>query len=254
MRAGAALEAPGGVEQAAELGEVSRLVGEDALGHVDQRQHLLELGGLVRDAVGLLHVRGEAGEAGEEHHQIGVELALALGRDDDRADREVAVGEVDAVEAAEGRGDLVLPAAGLGAQLTLQPDGLPGQAVLGGVGALHAVEGVEHAHGEGRGGAKARAGGKVGLVGDAHLAHVEHLHGVAHGGVGDPLDPRVDELRGIIEEARQMARRDVAVLVERGRDDRAAVLVEELRHVRAAAEERHTEGCASDNHLFNPSK
>ena len=134
-------------------------------------------------AVGLLHVRGEAGEAGEEHHQVGVELALALGRDDDRAHREVPVGEVDAVEAAEGRGDLVLPAAGLSTQLALQTDGLPGQAVLGGLGALHAVEGVEHAHGEGRQGAQTRARGKVGLVGDAHLAHVEHLHGVAHRGV-----------------------------------------------------------------------
>lgn len=41
LRAGAALEAPGGVEQPAELGEARRLVGEHALGHIDQRQHLL---------------------------------------------------------------------------------------------------------------------------------------------------------------------------------------------------------------------
>lgn len=153
---------------------------------------------------------------------------------------------------------MVLPAAGLGAQLALQLDRLPGQAVLGGVAALHAVEGVEHAHGEGRRGAQARAGGQVRLVGDAHLAHVEHLHGVAHGGVlelggvGDALDPGVDELSGVVEEARQVARRDVAVLVERGRDDRAAVLVEEPWHVGAASEERHAEWCASNDHSWLP--
>ena len=47
-----------------------------------------------------------------------------------------------------------------------------------------------------------------------------------------------------------MTRRDVAVLVESRRDDGAAVLVEELRHVRAAAEERHAEWRSSDDHMY----
>ena len=97
--------------------------------------------------------------------------------------------------------------------------------------------------------------GRARLVGDAHLAHVEHLHGVAHCGVlelrrvADPLDPRVDELVSVLEEPRQVPGRHVAVLVEGRRDDGASVLVEEFRHVRAAAEERHAEGGLGDDHL-----
>lgn len=48
-----------------------------------------------------------------------------------------------------------------------------------------------------------------------------------------------------------MTRRDVAVLIESRRDDGATVLVEELRHVRASAEERHAEWRSGDDqHLL----
>src|SRR6185295_3951634 len=64
----------------------------------------------------------------------------------------------------------------------------------------------------------------------------------------DQLDLRVHDPRLVVEELRQVADRDVAVLVDGRRQDGAAVLAVPGGVVRAAAEERDPERGAADDH------
>src|SRR5215204_898282 len=64
----------------------------------------------------------------------------------------------------------------------------------------------------------------------------------------DVLDDRIDNAEAVIEEGRELANADVAVLIDGRREHRAAMLVKPVRIVRASAEKRHPERGAADNH------
>src|SRR5204863_7401666 len=63
------------------------------------------------------------------------------------------------------------------------------------------------------------------------------------------LDDRVDDAEAVIEKRRQLPHADVAVLVDRRRQDGAAVLAEPVGIVGASAKERHPKRRAADDHL-----
>src|SRR5438874_8980244 len=54
----------------------------------------------------------------------------------------------------------------------------------------------------------------------------------------------------MIEERRQLAHADVAVLVDSGREHRATVLAEPVRIISASAKKGHPERGAADDHLL----
>src|SRR4026207_2118200 len=62
------------------------------------------------------------------------------------------------------------------------------------------------------------------------------------------LDARVDDAEAVIEKRRQVARRDVAVLVDGGGEDLSAVGAIPRRIVRSSTEERNAERCTTDDH------
>src|SRR5579884_1582923 len=64
----------------------------------------------------------------------------------------------------------------------------------------------------------------------------------------DQLHARIDDLRLVLEEGRQMTHADVAIFVDRGSDHRTAVLLEPVRIVSATAEQRNAKWCTADDH------
>src|SRR5947208_17143618 len=66
--------------------------------------------------------------------------------------------------------------------------------------------------------------------------------------IDDVLDLRVDDPVLVLEERRQVAAGDVAILVDCRRDDAAAVLFGPRRIVGAAPDERDAKRCARDDH------
>src|SRR6185295_1154854 len=77
---------------------------------------------------------------------------------------------------------------------------------------------------------------------------------LAHGGVRDlverlaVLDQRVDDAEAVLEEGRQMPAREVAVLVDGGREYRPPMHAGPRGIVRATPEERDAERRATDDH------
>jgi hypothetical protein len=68
----------------------------------------------------------------------------------------------------------------------------------------------------------------------------------------DAFDLRVDDAVLVLEEGRQIAARDVTVLVNGRRQDRAAVLFVPRGIIRPAAEERDAKRCACDDQSDSP--
>src|SRR6187402_2209813 len=68
------------------------------------------------------------------------------------------------------------------------------------------------------------------------------------GDLPDVLDPGIDDAVLVVEELRQVAAGDVAVLVYRGGEHRAAVTLEPRRVVGSPAEERDAKRRARDDH------
>src|SRR4051812_38048510 len=64
----------------------------------------------------------------------------------------------------------------------------------------------------------------------------------------DELDLRINDARLVLKERRQPPHRDVAILVDGGAEDRAAMLAKPSRVVGPAAEQRNAEGGAGDDH------
>ena len=149
--AGAALQLPGVVQQTAKFVQVCLLVGQDGFGFIHERQHLLQPRKLVCPVpavVELLDLRRETGKSGKEHHQSAVQTPFALRRQQDWAHFVPVRAEINAVEAAERRRDLVLPSAGLCTEHPLQIDGLLGQFFLAGILPFQRVECVQHPDGK----------------------------------------------------------------------------------------------------------
>ena len=228
-----AFDQPGFVEQLAEVPQVAagRQHGEAFLDQVLQDPHRTAAVLDVLD-VGAGHAGGRALDARVEEHEPGVEFAHAVGRHDDRPDRNLAAGqEADVVQSAVGRGHLVLRADGLVEQFLLDVDALGGQLVLADHPPFQGVQGVQQPDGKGRTGPHAAAGGQVAVVVDFHAAgNLQVFQCLADGGVRDlvdrmaVLDLRVDHADAVFEEGRQVAAGQVAVLVDRRGDHRAAVV------------------------------
>ena len=133
---------------------------------------------------------GRAFDARVEEHEPGIEFADAIGRHDDRPDRNLAAGqEADVVQPAVGRGHLVLRADGLVEQFLLDMDALGGQLVLADHPSFERMQGVQQPHGKGRTGPHAAAGRQVAVVVDFHAAsNLQVFQCLADGGVRDLVD------------------------------------------------------------------
>ena len=182
------------------------------------------------------------------------------GRQDHRGHGETAVrAELDQVGPAIGGPDLVLAADILADDLLLDPDRLLAQILGRGHPALQRPERVDEAHREGRARAQARARRQVGVVVDLEADRRREL--AQHGAdgrmldladLGHRLDLGIDDLVPVLEERRQLAQGDVAVLVDRGAEHGPAMLLEPGGIVGAAAEEGDAKGRAGDDHAVAP--
>jgi hypothetical protein len=198
---------------------------------------------------------GAAREPGEEEQEVVFEVEQRLHRQRQRPRLDGVVGrEREAGHAAVGRDVLILLADRL-----LQPVDLD---LAGEVREIRRVEQAPPVRVQGlqqRGGETARraqpgSGRDVGERGDLDLrrAHADHLQRFADDRVMDLVDLRdVLELRVLEEDAghERAHRRHVHVLVDRGRDDRSAVLPVVRRQVRAAAPESNPQRAARDDHV-----
>ncbi len=210
--------------------------------------HVLDL--LLRE------VRGEAREAGEAQHHRLRELGAASRRHDQRRDRVGAIGqEVDTVEAAIGRPELVLRADILLQHVLLDADRGMTEIALRDHLVVHRVQRVEQPDRERAARTQSRARRQVGVVMDFDAFLDAHVgQDAAHCGVldlGDVVDefhPRIDDARLVFEERRQPAHADIAIFVDRRADHRAAVLAEPRRIVGPASEQRDTKRRAADDH------
>src|SRR5438132_5055596 len=81
--------------------------------------------------------------------------------------------------------------------------------------------------------------------------HRSHCRVLDLGDFPDVLNLGINDAMPMVEKRREIATGDVAVFVDRSRENRAAVLPEPGGIVRAAAEERDSERCSSNDHLRN---
>ena len=129
------------------------------------------------------------------------------------------------------------------------------QLVLADHPAVQGVQGVQQADGEGGTGPHAAAGRQIAVVMDLHAArHGEELQNLPDGRMADLVDRLavlvlgVDHAEAMLEERRQVAAGQVAVLVDRRGNHRAAVLPIPRRIVGAAAEKGNPKRRSADNH------
>jgi len=123
-------------------------------------------------------------------------------------------------------------------------DGFMSQPLFGGDGAPQRVEGVKQANNERRARTQAAPGWKIPVVMDLKtLFETEMPQTLPHGWVRDLinglaiLDARINDPEFVLEERRQVPRRDVAVLIYAGRDDLTAIMPVPRRVIRPTAEE-----------------
>src|SRR5437870_3920838 len=81
--------------------------------------------------------------------------------------------------------------------------------------------------------------------------HRSHCRVLDLGDFPDVLNLGINDAMPMIEKRREIATGDVAIFVDRSRENRAAVLPEPGGIVCAAAEERYSERCSSYDHLRN---
>ena len=81
--------------------------------------------------------------------------------------------------------------------------------------------------------------------------HRSHCRVLDLGDFPDVLNLGINDAMPMIEKRREIATGDVAIFVDRSRENRAAVLPEPGGIVCAAAEERYSEWCSSYDHLRN---
>jgi len=166
-------------------------------------------------------------------------------RHDQRIDLIAAVlAERDVVETAKRSAELILRSDRLVDHILLDVQRLVRQLLLRDAAALERVNRIDQPGRERRTRTEPGAGRQIAVVVDLEPGF--HLHPLEHGAhrrmldVGsllDVLDDRVDHAKAMLEKRRQLADADVAVLVDRRRQHRAAVLAVPLRVVRAASEE-----------------
>src|SRR6266446_52650 len=81
--------------------------------------------------------------------------------------------------------------------------------------------------------------------------HRFHCRVLDLGDFPDVLDLGIDDSMPMLEKRRKIPAADVAIFVDGGREDRATVFPEPGGIVCAAAEERDSERCSSNDHLRN---
>ena len=123
--------------------------------------------------------------------------------------------------------------------------------------ALQRIEAVEQAHREGRAGSDAAARGDVRIVVDLHAARdFQESERLPDGRMDDliqrltVLDLRVDNAVAMLEEGREVATVNVAVLVDRRGQHGAAVLGIPFGIVGAATEEGDPKRGSADDHAL----
>ena len=240
------LELPGLLQQRAELDEVGFRRRHDVdrlIHHLLHRPHVGRFALHVRDdGLGDL-VRGSR-DAGEHEHQMALQRVQPVWRQHDRRD---AVGSIlrdrDVIEAAKRGGHLILQPDTLAQHALLDVNRLVRQRLLRDVAAVERMNGVDQSHGERRARSEARAGRQIAVVMNLEaLVDLEPLEHAAHGGMLnladllDVFDDGVDDAKAMVEERRQLADADVAVLVDGRRQHGAAVLAIPLWIIRSAPE------------------
>ena len=147
------------------------------------------------------------------------------------------------IEAAERGGHLVLQSDTFAQHALLDVNGLVRQRLFRDVSAIERMNGVYQPDGERRARAEPRPGGQIAVMMNFEpLVHFEPFEHAAHGGMLnladllDVLDDGVDDAKAMVEERRQLADADVAVLVDRRCQHGAAVLAIPLWIIRSASE------------------
>ena len=82
--------------------------------------------------------------------------------------------------------------------------------------------------------------------------HRAHRGMADFGDLAHQLDYRIDDAVTMLEERRQRAHAQIAVLVDRHAEHRATMLADPVGVIGPAAEQRHAEGRPADDH-FTPS-
>ena len=194
--------------------------------------------------------------AGEHEHQMTLQRFEALAGKHHRAHGVgAALRHGDVVEAAESRRYLILQPHALVQHALFDVDGLAGQRFLGDVSSLERVHGVDQSHGKGRAGSEPGPRREIPVV--VNLEAFRDVEPAQHAAdrrvlnladVPDVLDDGIDDAELVIEEGRQLAHAEVAVLVDGGRQHGAPVLAEPFGIVSSTAKERNPEWCAADDH------
>ena len=114
---------------------------------------------------------------------------------------------------------------------------------------------MEHTYRKGRAGAKAGTGGKIRLIIQTNLLHIQHFHRLPDSRVLDFLKRRdpfrlgVGKLGAIVKKRRQMPDIYITVFVKGGGKHRSAMLLEIFFHIGAATEKGHSKGGFGNNHV-----
>src|SRR5262249_6613730 len=121
------------------------------------------------------------------------------------------------------------------------------------------VQGIEKPDRESRAGTHAASGRQIAVMVEFQAAvELQVLERLANGRVADlvhtlaSFDLAVNDAQPVLEKGRQIATGQIAKLVDRRGEDRAAVLAVPRGIVRAAAEKRNAEGGTADDHGFLP--
>ena len=227
-------------------------------GFIHHRLHSLQFSVAVLEIFDFRfgHIRSDPRETGEAKHQMALQFALALFRQNDGRDMECVIfPKLNMVEAAEGRRDLILRTHVFLDDILFDIDGILCEAIFCNVPAVQCSESMHQSDGKRGTGTEARASRQVTIVVnfEAFLAtrpaqdctnrRVLNLIHVAH-----ILDQGIDDAVLVLEERGQLAATDIALLVYGCRKNGPTIFPKPSGIVGAAPEKGYPERGARDNH------
>src|SRR6185312_12473690 len=210
--------------------------------------------------IALGHVGRGAGDAGVDEQQMRTQFGEPPWRQDQWARLDFAIGlEAQVTEAAVGRHRLILRTDGFLQHVLLNVDRFAGKLLLGGHLAAERVQGVQQADGESGTGSHAAAGGQVAVVVKFDAAFdLQEAERFTDGRVSNlfdrlaGLDFAINDAEAMFEERRQVAAGEIAVFIDGGGENRAAVVAIPAGVIGAAAEERQAIRGPADDHSMIP--
>lgn len=249
---------PGAVKEVAEFAQ-GAVAGENIETFVHHFTHLAQERTVLIDAaeLGFQDFRGFAGDTGKDQVKMGFEFLKTGWADGDAMNVNILLcSELDEVESAESREDLILAADPVAQEIAFDVNGFISQFGRAKEFPFKAVERVEERDGEGGGGTEAGEGGQIrhGVQFDV-LFETAELEAFAINVMLDILDASgefhlsIRDANGIIEQmTEKWAGGGVGILVDGGGENRAPFLQEIFRIIRSPAEETDAHRGPRDDH------